>query len=104
MAEETQDVRLARVEERVRSHDDWIERLQADIADSKSMLREMRAETVARLGVIEDKLDGKLQHLEGKLDDAIERANRAVPGWVHYALWVLIAAGSLLAGIAIARP
>ena len=90
MALESEEVRLARVEERVGDLEHWRDVLNADIAKTEAVIERMA-----------DKFDARMDGIEAKLDTTLDVSRRSLPTWAHYTIWVLIAllgvAGGLVA-------
>jgi len=82
---ETTEVRIARVEERVASLEDWRGVLSQDIQETKQMI-----------GDLSERNDASLGSIDQKLDDAIDRTRRSVPAWVQ---WVLTVVAMLISAV-----
>lgn len=92
MADEPVEIRVARLEERTESLENsfeyWRDMLTKDIADTKALIAK-----------VEQGINTKLDTLNNKLETAIQTAQRSLPTWVHYAIWILLTAVGFFAGL-----
>ncbi|MCL8207173.1 MAG: hypothetical protein K6V97_03745 [Actinomycetia bacterium] len=88
-------VRVARLEERTKSLEDWREVLTADIRETQALIDRLREEQRQELKELREQ---DIKPLSAKLDKALLEAERRIPGWVYYVFGVLIALLSFVGG------
>lgn len=101
---ETNDVRLARIEERVGSHQTLIQMLADDIAKTKDLIASVEEKGNMRLERLETKIDSRFESFETKMDNAIDTSRRSLPKWADVVMIILISALSILGTVFVYRP